>query len=154
MLCLRIERGISSTATLPPTARESYCKLLWPAGNIHERSCRFPAHHSCDRSCNKCNVMSCDLVSCYAMIVHYQVAAQGIYNLALCSRGICSSVEFCDALLEVNSELRITVSESIPQTNHSKLQSWTLWTCTSSAHPQPLFITIKVYSGTTLLQTQ
>ena len=89
------------------------------------------------------------------MLVQYRVAAQIIHNLVVCSQGICSSVEFRDAVnfIEVNSELRITVSELIPQTNYSKLQSWTLRTCTSSVHPQPLFITIKVYSGTTLLQT-
>ena len=33
--------------------------------------------------------------------------------------------------VHVDSELRSMVSESVPQTNHSKLWSWTLWTCTS-----------------------
>ena len=41
--------------------------------------------------------------------------------------------------VHVNSELQSMVNESVPQTNYSELWSWTLWTCTSSTHPQTVF---------------
>ena len=31
------------------------------------------------------------------------------------------------------------VRESVPQTNYSELQSWTLWTCAPSTHPKTVF---------------
>ena len=42
-------------------------------------------------------------------------------------------------LWHVNSELQSMVSELVPRTNYRKLWSWTLWTCTSSAHPKTVF---------------
>ena len=39
-----------------------------------------------------------EVISCHAISALYVVAAQAIYNFTLCPQGICSSVEFCDAL--------------------------------------------------------
>lgn len=43
--------------------------------------------------------VKCVLISCHAISVClYLVRAQAIYNFALHSQGICSSIEFCDTL--------------------------------------------------------
>ena len=63
-------------------------------------------------------LLSCDLISCDAILVLHLVAVQAIYNFTPRLRGIY--VVMLSSVTDVNSDLQNIVSESVLQTNYSK----------------------------------
>ena len=81
-------------------------------------------------------VMWYNKLSCNVM-----VAAQAIHNFAPRLRGICSCIEFRDALCTCKLGAAKYGERVGSATNYSTLWSWTLWTCAFSAHRRKLLFT-------------